>query len=518
MHRAFVSAVLWAAALGMVPSPATASQFVLRTGSDTVTVERFTRTAGRVEGTLLFRAVGMRIEYALTLAPDGTVREARTSARRREGQAPEQVAELSFAGDSVLATLSPGGVQHFATTRGALPYLNPSMVMIEQAVRRALVLGGHAATVDLFMVAGARTFPCHVSHLTPDSMLAELGGVEMRLAVNRAGDVTGGIIPVQHLEIVRSERDDAALGTPRPDYGAPPDAPYRALEAHVPTAGGYELVGTLTLPKAARGPVPCVVTITGSGLEDRDEALPMVPGYRPFRQLADALGRRGVATLRLDDRGFGDSGGDPSRASSADFADDVRAALAWLRARPDVDGRRLGLLGHSEGGLIAPLVASTDSLLRALVLISAPARTGRRVLEAQNRYRVEHDSGLSAAGRDSLVQEAMRNVDSLAAGSPWLRFFLDHDPLAVVPRVHAAVLIVQGETDRQVEAAQADELAAALRAAGNREVTERRLPGLDHLLLPDPSGDPQGYPRLKVRQIPADVVGSIADWTAAHLR
>ncbi len=513
--------VLGLLALGLVPARAVASQFVLRMGADTVTVERCTRTPDRLEGTLLFRAAGVRFEYGLTLGAGATVSSARTSVTRAnapEGSAPEQVAEIAFIGDSAFANLVPGGMQHFGTTPGVVPYLNPSMAMIEQAVRRARALGGDTVSVKLFALAGGRTFPCRVSRRGADSVVVDLGGVEMRLAVNAAGELTGGTIPVQHLEILRSETAAGPLAVAKADYSAPATAPYRAIDVRVPTPGGFELAGTLTLPRATNGRVPCVVTITGSGLEDRDESLPMVQGYRPFRQVAEALARRGVATLRLDDRGFGDSGGDPGSASTADFADDVRAALAWLRKRPEVDGRRLALLGHSEGAIIAPLVASTDTLLRAIVLLAAPARTGRRVIEYQNRYALERDASVPAARRDSLVRSAMLSVDSLAAGSPWLRFFLGYDPLLVAPRVHVPVLIVQGETDRQVEPAQAGELAAALRAGGNRDVTVRKLPGLDHLFLPDPSGDPAGYAQLKVRQVPAEVLALIADWTAARLK
>ena len=137
------------------------------------------------------------------------------------------------------------------------------------------------------------------------------------------------------------------------DYSAPPGAPYEAIAVTVPSPAGHTLAGTLTLPKGASRahPVAAIVTITGSGPEDRDEALPGVDGYRPFRQFADSLGRRGIAVLRMDDRGYGESTGKHKGATSADFADDIRAGLAYLRTRPEIDAKRLGLLGHSEGGL-----------------------------------------------------------------------------------------------------------------------------------------------------------------------
>src|SRR5262245_54861606 len=141
------------------------------------------------------------------------------------------------------------------------------------------------------------------------------------------------------------------------DYSAPADASYTAEDVTVTTPAGHTLAGTLTLPKGASGShrVGAIVTISGSGPQDRDEAIGL-PGYRPFRQYADSLARRGIATLRMDDRGTGASKGTFRRSTSADFAEDIRAGLAYLRTRAEIDSGRLGVLGHSEGALIAPMV------------------------------------------------------------------------------------------------------------------------------------------------------------------
>jgi hypothetical protein len=136
-----------------------------------------------------------------------------------------------------------------------------------------------------------------------------------------------------------------------PDYSAPADAPYTAEEVTVTVSqGGHTLAGTLTLPASARGRVPAVVLITGSGPQDRDSAMPGLDGYAFFRQIADTLGRRGVAVLRLDDRGWGASTGDAAAATSADFADDVRAAVAYLRSRPEVNPAADRSRGAQRGG------------------------------------------------------------------------------------------------------------------------------------------------------------------------
>lgn len=119
----------------------------------------------------------------------------------------------------------------------------------------------------------------------------------------------------------------------------------------------------------------------------------MVRGYRPFRQIAETLARRGIATLRLDDRGVGGSDAGPATVTTADLADDVRAATAYLRARPEIDARRIALVGHSEGGIIAPMVAASDAGIRGIVLMAASASSGREILGYQQRYVVDSVQG-----------------------------------------------------------------------------------------------------------------------------
>jgi hypothetical protein len=243
-----------------------------------------------------------------------------------------------------------------------------------------------------------------------------------------------------------------------------------------------------------------------------------VNGYRPFRQVADTLGRRGIAVLRLDDRGAGGSDLGPKGPTSADFADDIRAALAYLRTRHDVDGDRLGLVGHSEGGMIAPMVAASDPKLRAIVLMAGPAHTGRAILKYQQEYAADSMLHLTGAKRDSAVKAMARTLDSASAAEPWIHFFLDYDPLATAKRVKQPVLILQGATDKQVTPEQAAELAAAFRSGGDNDVTMKAFPSTDHLFLADPVGNPSGYASLPSKNVRVEVLGMIADWLAARLR
>jgi dipeptidyl aminopeptidase/acylaminoacyl peptidase len=221
--------------------------------------------------------------------------------------------------------------------------------------------------------------------------------------------------------------------------------------------------------------------------------------------------------LRLDDRGVGGSEPGPPTATTADFADDIRAAVAWLRTHEDIDSARVGLVGHSEGGIIAPMVAATDRRLRAIVLIAAPAKTGREIIAFQRRDAIDRDSTRTPAQRDSLVAEGTRAADSLFAQSAWMQFFRNYDPIPTARRVRTRTLILQGETDRQVTPDQARTLAIAMRAAGNGRVTLRTFPRLNHLLIDDPSGDPRGYTALHPQRVRKDFLGVLADWLASTL-
>ena len=322
-------------------------------------------------------------------------------------------------------------------------------------------------------------------------------------------------------------------------------------EALVQADSGVVLAGTFTRPAAARAagarvararvagarlavaaskPVasdavdrttrwPAVLLLSGSGPQDRDGARVELPGYAPFRDIADSLVGDGFAVLRLDDRGTGASGGRFEGATTFDFARDVTAAIRWLRAQPDVDAQRIVLLGHSEGALVAMLAASLDDSVAALVLLGAAGRTGRELARWQRHALVTGDGAVfPLAERASVLARAESEAEAAAEHNRWLQAWFDLDPRVVAKRVRVPTLLLHGANDRQVPATDADVLAVALRTGGASSVEVRRFPSTNHLFLNDENGDPRGYVRLAERRVRPDATRAITDFLLRALR
>jgi len=331
------------------------------------------------------------------------------------------------------------------------------------------------------------------------------GGAQLPLTLKRTEEVAVAIVPPPK---------------PKPDYSAPADAPYIAEEVVVKTPAGHTLAGTLTLPKGAstKQPVSAIVTVTGSGPQDRDEAIGL-PGFQPFRQIADMLARRGIAVLRMDDRGTGASGGTFKGSTSADFAEDARAGLSYLRTRPEIRADRLGVLGHSEGAIIAPIVADKEPSLRAIVLLAGIAQPGYTALHFQLKNQIEHNTKLTAEMRDAQIAEIPKRIEAMMAADPWMKFFLTYEPGPTMRRVKAPVLILTGSRDQQAVPEQVALQEAAFKEGGNRDVTARVVPDVNHLFAQDTDGFPGNYVKLPPPvMMRADVLTMIGDWLSQRLR
>ena len=496
------------------PAVAAAVGYVYLRGADTLGVETIAPGPTGVRGTLAMRGQPVVTWVQQHPATPGGAPGALTLEAGFPGQPLLQQARFEAVGDSVRATLTTAAgtqARAFPAMAGALPIINSSVL-------HGALLGDYArragrTQLPFFLTSGATVVPGTVTVLG-DTLTVSIGGTAVRVELDATGAPRRATIAAQNLTVVRAGIVSPAAAAPAlPDYRAPAGAPYTAVDVTIPTPRGYTLAGTLTRPAGATARVPVVVTISGSGPQNRDSRIPIVQGYAPFREIADTLGRRGIAVLRFDDRGVGQSGGAASRdsATSEDFADDVLSVVQYLRTRPDVDGARIALAGHSEGGLIAPIAAVKDPAIAAIALLAGPAIDGRQVLVYQNENGIRSGAATEAQ-RDSLRRLIPAALDSLQRTNRWMRYFMTTDPLVMARRVRQPVLILQGDTDRQVTPDQADALAAALTAAGNRNVTLRRFPDTNHLFLADPSGDPQRYAALPDSRIRREVLGALVEW------
>lgn len=487
--------------------------------------ETFLITPSRFESETTVPILDLRIIYTTRYAPDGAL-------LHFQGEA------IRLSDDSVvtLYTAEPvEGVFRMRQIRGEADTswtveAEPDAVLSSQTLAAFVELVRRADRRDTVF----RVWSPELNRLvdvsldfTADTVRIQSLNLPLTAHLDPAGRVEAIAVPTQGL---RGERAQIETLPPlpgvaqcaEPDYSAPPGASYTAEEVRIQVGAGdsgFELAGTLTLPTAGEPPYPAAITISGSGLQNRDEEIcPLVDGYRPFRQIAARLARAGIAVLRVDDRMVGGSGGDASSATTYDFAEDVGEEIAWLRARPDIAPDRIALVGHSEGGVIAPMIAIRDPSIAALVLLAATAKTGLEVLRYQVTYPILTAEGLSEEQKAELAAQAIRDLEATPGQNAWLRYFRAYDPLPAAREVSQPVLILQGELDRQVTADQAEMLAAALREGGNQDVEVEVYEGLNHLFLVSRmDGAPAEYMTLEDVDVPDYVLDRMAIWLAERL-
>jgi uncharacterized protein len=321
--------------------------------------------------------------------------------------------------------------------------------------------------------------------------------------------------------------------------------PATAAEEAVRFASGdHELAGTLSLPDGA-GPHTAVVLISGSGRSDRDESLPGV-ALKPFEVIAEHLSSNGIAVLRYDDRGVGESSGDFLSATSSDFADDALAAVAYLAARPEINARRMGLLGHSEGGVVAAIAATrAPEAVGFVIAVASPAVPGYELMRAQFGH-ILQVQGIPEEQREAIIAQQFASLDLTVAGDwagveaylrarhaaapegdvetfvregliyhrGWLRFFATYDPAPDFAALRMPVLALYGDRDVQVlSALNAPKLEAALAAHDDAMII--RLPTGNHLFQDALSGEMDEYATLPAAFVP-EFLSTISDWIAAR--
>jgi fermentation-respiration switch protein FrsA (DUF1100 family) len=333
-------------------------------------------------------------------------------------------------------------------------------------------------------------------------------------------------------------KDQSELELRRPQNPVKP-YPYREEDITYTNKAANTLAATLTVPPG-KGPFPAVLLIVGSGPHDRDESL---MGHKPFLVLSDYLTRKGIVVLRADKRGVGKSTGDYATATTADFAADAEAGVAFLKSRPEVDPHKIGLIGHSEGGIIAPLAAVADPDVAFIVLMAGSGVPGDQIIVEQARLIAEAGGETKEKAaedaekeRETLalvetekdpaalnkllgiklaaegVPDAQIAAQTKALTSPWFRYFLTYDSATALRKLTCPVLALSGEKDLQIPPAQnLPAIRKALEESGNKHVEVDELPGLNHLFQTAKTGSPSEYAQIEETMSPV-ALDKIAAW------
>ena len=377
-------------------------------------------------------------------------------------------------------------------------------------------------------------------------------GISYEGTLNEKGDEISGTFkqgPGATPLVFRRTAEVAKLNRPQE-----PKKPYPYDEEQVSYRNekdNIKLAGTLTVPRGG-GKYPVVLLITGSGSQDRDET---IAGHRPFLVLADHLTRNGIAVLRVDDRGMGGSDMGSLSVTSENFAEDVLAGVNFLKQRKQIDPRMIGLIGHSEGGMIAPMVAARSKDVSFIVLLAGLGQRGEDVIYAQTELiqktqgtpaettkhtialarkinaivkaetdgmRIEQRINEEIAAYEATLGDSHKELFKPAASSvksylpiyktPWYRFFITFDPAPVLKNVKVPVLALNGEHDLQVPAKEnLDLIAAGLKAGGNVDVTVKAFPRLNHLFQTSQTGLLSEYGQIEETMSP-EVLKTVSDW------
>ena len=399
--------------------------------------------------------------------------------------------------------------------------------------------GKIVSTMDV-PAQGAFDVPVDETIYTNDTLKIEIAAINASYCGVYAIDTIKGTFSQMGmsfpLNLVRSEKEAKKT---RPQD---PKEPFNYRSENVTFRNekeNFSLAGTLTVPED-EGPFPAVVLVSGSGQQNRDEE---VFNHRPFLVIADYLSRNGIAVLRYDDRGEGQSEGDPKMATTSDLSYDAEAAFDFLLKQKNIDTSKVGILGHSEGGAINCMVASRRKDVAFIVSLAGPAVKGMEVIKAQQEaiYRV---SSVSQAAIDASNQmtdmlygiiantddreQAATQMREMLAGfgmseemlastvdplvSPWMFYFLKYDPTQAIANTNCPALLLNGSLDLQVLASQ--NMPAYEKIAsdyGKTNFTIQEFPGLNHLFQHCTTGSPNEYVNIE-ETISPEVLQTILDF------
>lgn len=436
---------------------------------------------------------------------------------------------------------TPGAVQHDGKV--SLPAGNLLAITIVLAERE----GQATAIIDIPAqgVRALQMFPAKTEVEGATAWRLPIPGSATLLLAPK-GDTYRGTFLQGPLELETSfERVElgAAIVQDRPQNPRPP-FPYEVRDVVIPTRGGHELAGTLFVPTVSTNVgAPATVLATGSGPQNRDEEL---MGHKPFLVLADRLARRGIATIRYDDRGFAASSGDFATATTSDFADDAAAALTFLKTQSGIDSSRCGVAGHSEGGIVAAMVGAgmapgyPGAAPAFVISIAGTGVDGGELLKEQMKQ-IMLAAGIEEAGMAAVLEAQAQLIESVRSEpinetevmtwvrslqeaqfelngispdvetvrlleqqsfeqltSPWMLEFIRFDPSRAFERIKVPILAINGTLDVQVWHEQnLPAIEAAVKAGGGR-VEIARFEGLNHLLQPAKTGSIDEYAIIEI--------------------
>lgn len=416
----------------------------------------------------------------------------------------------------------------------------------------------HSATMDS-PDQGANGIPVRSIVINADSIHMEIPEIGLRYRGKKTDqDLIRGSFTQRgqtfELDLVRGAAASKAKN--RPQEPRPP-FPYKVEEVTFENkAAQVKLSGTLTLPPG-KGPFPAIVLVSGSGPQDRDET---IFGHKPFLVLADHLTRNGYAVLRYDDRGTAGSGGDHHKATTADLAQDAFAALRWLQSRKEVQKKKAGIIGHSEGGTIAAMLAAQQKDIGFIVMLAGTGMSGDQILLQQQELigsgtgmpdsvlrktlatneqifdimRSTKDTAqirervvlfLNHAYKDGLLPQVEgRSKEDIVHAyanellTPWLIYFVQHDPQQDLKKIKIPVLALIGSKDHQVlPQYNIPALQEALADNGHPRTLVMPLDGLNHLFQEAGTGMPQEYGSIEQTFAPV-ALQTILNWLNETLK